>query len=91
MTMKFFTPVRRTLSTHVASMPYVPSGVMRALLDTERQRGSERYGLCYAIASSALSPATRTSSLIATRFKTACSSALPCPSRSAGRQVPPTG
>jgi len=36
MTMKFLTPVRRTLSTHVASMPYVPSGVISALFETAR-------------------------------------------------------
>jgi hypothetical protein len=51
MTMKFLTPVRRTLSTHVASMPYVPSGVIRALLDTARAGVTVRVwqGRCAAV------------------------------------------
>ena len=34
MTMKFFTPLRCTHSTHVCSMPNLPSGVINALFDT---------------------------------------------------------
>jgi hypothetical protein len=37
MTMKLRTPARCTLSTQVASMPYLPSGVMSAELETAQR------------------------------------------------------
>ena len=85
--MKLVTPTRFRHSSHVASMPNLPSGVTSAEFETEE--GEQK--LWPGRVARRRAPATMISLFTAVLFSSACSSGLPMLSRPSGLHTPPVG